>query len=472
MQDYKNYVLQLSDTVTTRRCALRIEPEHSAWPLRSLLDYYLKYCPIRQLLDESRITESSAETLQTLQDLVYIASDDGQLRGMFAGISFKQADRAIELDDVPETTAARVGDRQAEIIDIAIDRLNVGYDRNWTGFHKRRWDRNASLHTRFVLDSLEQCYSPHKASVILGLKSKKDRTDFLRAIARRIWESQFESYSRFTGRKLIYKMGDETVQNIVEGAGGICSEKVQALKFITDQYGLQSEYLLAGAEAKSRIPEDKLRELLTTFDFRFAKRYMRYWQHTALLYTIDDSIILVDATNGNIPFLFLEGDAARRVLGSDNKQAIPVKMAVRGEDFYYHRVSQDIVEKLYFAMEGWIPDADLIQVFDNELGLYISEDFFVTPIVFKGAASFERLKQEYVQVCADAGLECSVNSEWTLDSNISRRFVEQEPETARKILDAEEHLLKRYDECHGPGHEAGLVIIGLRNASEDLRNTR
>ena len=88
------------------------------------------------------------------------------------------------------------------------------------------------------------------------------------------------------------------------------------------------------------------------------------------------------------------------------------------------------------------------------------------------SASFERLKREYVQVCADAGLECSVNSEWTLDSSLGIRFTEQEPETARKIFDAEEHLLKRYDECHGPGHEAGLVIIGLRNAPEDLRNTR
>ena len=86
MRDYKNYVLQLSDAVTSRRCALRIEPEHSTWPLSRLLDYYLKCCPIHQLLDEGRITEGSAETLQTLQDLVYIASDDGQLHGMFAGV--------------------------------------------------------------------------------------------------------------------------------------------------------------------------------------------------------------------------------------------------------------------------------------------------------------------------------------------------------------------------------------------------
>ena len=56
----------------------------------------------------------------------------------------------------------------------------------------------------------------------------------------------------------------------------------------------------------------------------------------------------------------------------------PVRMAVKEEDFYYHAVSQDIVEDMIFAMEGWIPYVDLVQVFDNELGLCISKDYMVT----------------------------------------------------------------------------------------------
>ena len=71
-------------------------------------------------------------------------------------------------------------------------------------------------------------------------------------------------------------------------------------------------------------------------------------------------------------------------------------------------------------------------------------------------------------MCAEPCLEEEVNGEWTLDSTLGRRFTEQEQEIASKILIAEEHLLKRYNECHGPGHEAGLVIIGLRNATEDI----
>ncbi|GIT42709.1 MAG: hypothetical protein Ct9H300mP11_06450 [Chloroflexota bacterium] len=180
----------------------------------------------------------------------------------------------------------------------------------------------------------------------------------------------------FTGEKLIFKTGDETVLNIISGGGGICSEKVQALKFLTDNLGYESEYLLAGPNAENPIPEDKLRELLTTFEFDFSKRYMRYWEHLALLYHLDGRDIIVDATNGNIPFIFLAGPDAERMLNCRDKVPVSVRMSLNTESFYYHRVPQDIPENLLYALEGWIPEADLIEVFENELGLYISERFF------------------------------------------------------------------------------------------------
>ena len=165
-----------------------------------------------------------------------------------------------------------------------------------------------------MTSTLERECGREEAQDILELSSRDQKTKLVHILAQRIWESDFESYSRFTGRKLAHKTGDETIRNIMEGAGGICSEKVQALKFITDHFEISSEYLLAGVDAKGQMPEEKLRELLDTFDFRFSKRHMRYWQHTALLYHIDGTSILVDATNGNIPFLFLTGGAAERLL--------------------------------------------------------------------------------------------------------------------------------------------------------------
>ncbi|MCH8898207.1 MAG: hypothetical protein IIC33_07935, partial [Chloroflexi bacterium] len=179
------------------------------------------------------------------------------------------------------------------------------------------------------------------------------------------------------------------------------------------------------------------------------------------IYDIDGTQVMVDATNGNIPFLFLEGDAAERLLSHQPETFIEVRMVEFPEKFYYHRVPQDVPENLLFALEGWIPDADMVQIFDNELGLYVSKDFFLTPIPFRNEKDFNKLSQEYLQVCQRAELECSVNRDWSLDSPLGQRFVEQEPRVSEKIMQGHEHLLHRYNKWDGPGHQAGLVVIKL-----------
>ena len=461
-----NIILQIADLVTGKRCALRIDKADSTLTLADLLDRYLKHCPVDVLLSEGRITEAYAQALQDIQDLVYVSTDDGRLHDMFSGVAFKQGEAFIGLDDFPESGPAAVGGTMVSVIDVAIDRLNVSYHRNWTGFHKRRWKRGEKQYSEFVLQTLEERYSPAESSEILGLNTGEHKLKLVRALGKRIWRSDFENYSRFTEDRLQYKTGDETLRNIIKGGGGICSEKVQALKFITDHFGIESEYVLAGADASEPIPEDKLRELLTTFDFRYSKRYMRYWQHVALLFNIGGEEVLVDVTNGNIPFLFLVGDEAGRLLRACRKPPLAVKMSITQEDFYYHRVSQDIPERLYFAMEGWIEDVDLVQVFDNELGLYISSDFFVSAVVYKNAATFEKLKGQYLQACEKAGVVCEVNADWTLDSPLARAFQEGAQTAAGRVLDAQEHLLRRYDECHGSEHQAGLVVIRLGRQGE------
>ena len=463
MENEKNIFLQITDVGTGKRCILRIEQDETSLPLRVLLEKYLNNAPIDGLIEDRRITGDSAETLQDIQDLVYVSGDNGQLGDMFTGTVFQQAGRAIALDSVPILGPGLVSGTRILVIDLNIDRTNAGYDRNWAGFHKRRWKRHHKVYSDFVSSSLEMECSQAEAEDILLLSSKECKLRLIQALAKRIWESDFESYSRFTGRKLAHKTGDETVRNIIEGAGGICSEKVQALKFITDHYGLPSEYLFAGVDARGPMPEARLRELLDTFDFRFSKRYMRYWQHTALLYTIEDTTVLVDATNGNIPLLFLTGDAAESVLRHEDKQPVSVRMVDSYEDFYYHRVSQDIPENLFFAMEGWIPYIDLVQVFENELGLYLSADFYVTPVLFRNAREFDMLKQEYAGVCDRAGIECSVSSEWTLDSPLGRQFFRREPQVGERVMLSKDHLLERYNGWDGPGHDGGLVVMKLRN---------
>ena len=463
MESTVGQILQLSDLVSTRKCALHISREDASLPLGALLEKYLKHAPIQLLRKESRITQDSADSLYAIQDLVYASSCSGRLMDIFPRVAFKDHGWFLGLDQAPTTHLTRVEDQEVSIIDIAIDRIDAGYDRNWAGFHKRKWARDEKRYSNFVRDSLDGEYGSGEADALLQMNSTNDKLKLIQALGRTIWNSQFENYSRFTGKKLIYKSGDETIDNIIQGGGAVCSEKVQALKFLTDNYGLNSEYVIAGENADGPVPVEKLRELLTTFDFRFSKRYMRYWQHTALLYDVDGVRVLVDATNGNIPFLFLKDAEADRILDDRNKVPVPVKMVESEEDFFYHRVPQDIPENLFFALEGWWSFSDLMQVFENELGMYLSSEYYVTPITYKSEKEFNRDKDEYLSISRRAGLESSVTSTWTLDSPLGEEFQKAEPQVSDKIMLARDHLLARLDECDGPGHEAGLVIMKLRD---------
>ncbi len=464
-----NTVLRITDDVTGRRATLRIDPDDAALPLRDLLDLYVKTPDTERLAEEGRITDASVEMLASIQDLIYACDDQGRLRDLYRGVEFAQGPRLVSADYPLRPSPVRADGRDVVLLDLNVDRTSVGYDRNWPGFSKRRWDRRPDFYTGFVADAVQGAHGKTRGDDVLGSDDPADRIDLLEALARRIWESDFESYSRFTGLKLAYKWGDETVGNIADGAGGICSEKVQALKFLTDHLGFDSEYVIAGPNVPDPVPEERLRELLTTFDFRFAKRHMRYWQHTALLYRVAGETLLVDDTNGNIPFLFVKGAEADRLLGYDHKPAIPVRMAVQRESFYYHPVSQDIVNDLLFAMEGWVPYIDLVQVFDNELGLYISSDFMVTAVVFRDERGFEKAAAEYRAACRRGGRPVDVARNWALDSRLGGAFSAAHPAVAERVLDSREHLLARYDECHGAQHEAGLVVIGLGGSRADAQ---
>ncbi len=462
------HILQINDTVSARQCSLRLEPEDAGLSLRELMARYVKRPPVERLLRESRITASSAENLYSLGDLVYASDDSGRLRDMFAGIAFTGSGRSLGLNDPPAVHLAQAAGQEVALLDIGIDRIACGYDRNWRGFHARRWQRAPERYAAFVRDTLANDYGAGEADRVLALRSAEQKLKFLKSLARRIWRSQFENYSRFTGRRLVYKSGDETIDNIRDGRGAICSEKVQALKFLTDHYGLESEYVLAGPDADGLFPAGKLRELLITFNFSLSKRYMRYWQHTALLYRVDGARVLVDATNGNVPFLFRQDAEADRLLRCRDKDPLPVRMVESEERFYYHETPQDIPENLFFALEGWIPFSDLMQVFDNELGLYLSADYYVAPISYRSEREYRRDRDEFLEVCRRGQLECSITGEWTLDTPMGRAFAAAEPGVGRGILAAREGLLARLDECDGPGHQSGLVIIKLRSRKSPL----
>ena len=129
---------------------MRIDPDESTLPLGALLARCLREPPVERLVREQRITPGGVDTLQELQDLVYTTSDSGQLGDPYQGIVFRQQEREVDLREPPAVQASRLDGRDVAVVDVEIDRFNVGYDRNWVGFHRRRWDRRASTYADFA----------------------------------------------------------------------------------------------------------------------------------------------------------------------------------------------------------------------------------------------------------------------------------------------------------------------------------
>ena len=109
-----------------------------------------------------------------------------------------------------------------------------------------------------------------------------------------------------------------------------------------------------------------------------------------------------------------------------------------------------------------MPFSDLMQVFDNELGLYLSTGYYVAPISYRSEAEYRQTRDQFQEVAHRGTLECSASPDWTLSTPLGSKFRQAEPGVAARILEARDHLLHRLDLCGGSGHEAGLVIIRLR----------
>ena len=463
-------ILRITDTVSGRTAALRLDDSaDQEAPLGCLLEHYLRHAPNGdRLIRTGAITTDGLLAVRNLQDLVYRSDDSGRLMDVFAGVKFLQEDLPACLDRPASIQSAAAADAPLQLIDVAVDRTDAGYDRNWIGFHLRRWNHDPHFYEHFVRNAVAAAYGPSDSDRVLRADAPCRQRKLIRALALHIWNSDFENYSRFAGDGLRFRTGDETVRNIAAGDGGICTEKVQALKFLTDHYQLESEYLLGGPNAPGPFPADRLREMLNTFDFRFGKRHMRYWQHAALLYWVDGEPLLVDATNGNIPFLFLGGEAASRLLANDtegNRPSVSVQMVAEAEDYHYHRVDQDIPQNLFFALEGWLDDTDLVQVFENELGLYLSDQHYVMPLPYRSEGEFRRLKHRYGELCRNAGFRADVSADWTLDGPVGRELAAGNPTAAARVLAARDQLIARYNWWDGPGHRSGLAVVALKPSS-------
>ena len=456
--------LRWTDSLTGRSCVVRVADSDIGAPLAVLEAKYLALDRPRDLVDAGLALADSIADLEAIQDLAFSLSPGGALLGALPGAVYRRGVRELRPEDAPMGKAASVDGVPVSLLDISIDRSEVEPPLDRTGFARRRWDRNRAAFQAFAEDAVRGCGDSESASSSPppSLDDERGRLEFLRRLALAVWRSPFENYSRFTERKIPYKTGDETVLNIIAGRGGICSEKVRALKFLTDEYGFKSRYVFAGPDAAGPMPVDRLRQALSRLDFAAARADMRYWQHTALEYIVGGERVLVDATNGNIPFMFARGSEADGVLDEREPAPVRVRMGTYGEDFYYHRAPDDLAESLFYAMENYVPEIDLVQVFDNELGLAITRNFLISPIPYKTEREYDGLAQIYANLAAPRGLDYDVSPNWELEGGVGRAFADSEPSAAGGVMESREHLLRRYERFEGGGYAMGLAAVRLR----------
>jgi hypothetical protein len=432
------YILQITDSALGLTCAMKIDPE-VATSFREVLDKYIK------VSNDNLMSPESAKNLSVIQDCIYKMDDNGDLLDLYEGILLKHGDDVVELDDETTFELIQPEDRPSfMLLDITIDRSQITEESNLYGYNIRKWKKNQEIFEKFVYDCVADKHGS-EADRIMELSTHEDKIKFLMAVSKKIWESDFELYSRFIGDKLRFKDPSETLQNIIAGRGGTCTEKSSTMKLITDAYGFESEYLLGGPNAKGPFPADPLRKMLESMDFELGKKYMIYWQHMALLYKVDDMDVMIDVTNGNVPFLFLMEDDIEELLRPNHKKSIKVKMVADEEDFYYHIVPQDIPENLLGAMQDWIEDVDLINVFDDGLGLLISEDYYVWPLMYNDE---DDKLSEYDWWLEKKLPNVELLDNFSLPGTVVNEFKDKYPQKFVDIVEASDYLVERYNESY------------------------
>lgn len=471
------FALDVRDRATGKQAAVRLSRDEALLPLGEVACRTLRASP-EQLVDSGRLAPEQADTFFRLQDLLFPVDGRGRLGSIpYDGLLWRRRDDGAVLDPARPALFERVrraGAADVLVLPLDVDRRDLCYERNWRGFHARRYTRFRPAAECLIAEALPDGFD---------LDGPDGERRFVEALARRIALADFENYSRFVTPAIRLKTGDETVENILAGHGGVCTEKVLALKFITDAHGLASRVVFAGPHTAAPLPAAELRAILDrldTYDFTYARRFLRYWDHVALEYRLSDgSRWLVDPSGGTIPFVcapaapYLDAKAGRR--------RVLVAMLAVAEPVTYHRAPVSLGLDFLFAWETWIDDVDLLQVFDNNLGLLVSEDFYVTVVVSGSRTKRAVALDGWRAYACEHGLRADFTGEsGTADEQSTvEAFRASHPVQAAGCEAALPGLARRYREFilsrHGVDKpfEATLVVIDrrrVRNAERGVRS--
>lgn len=367
--------------------------------VRDFFDLY-RSANSEALAEADRIVPGDRLEAARLVDSLFLLQHDGSIGHLHPGLRFFRQGEPCDFGALltPE-----------ERVTLTVDRSHCGYDRNWPAYLRRRWDLQRLVYEQFVKSVLTEAYG-RLAESVLTLDTPGKRWKFVEAIAARVHSAPFETYSRYQQPHVPFRSCDRALDSIIAGDGGVCAEKAMAFYFIVNAYGVPVELVLGGEDAEGEFPYRELRTLLnqSRFDFHGSEEVQRYWEHFAVLCQIGpkpEEYALCDVANSNIPLLVWSRRTAQPYLAVKNKKPLHVRLTAEDLRLYYHRIPshQDLPLDLFYAMEYFIDFVDLIQTIDNELGLIISEDFWVGVITYSSRREREQIIRSYRQTILQAG---------------------------------------------------------------------
>jgi len=397
------YLIQITDKWSKRRFALKLR-KHDEFLTISSFNKFLSSVDkstIECLVKDELISDNGVQGLEDVRCSMFNLDDSGNILNLIDGIQLKQQGRALKDDDklkFEHKVTGKEGYSDIYVADIILDRDNVLYTRNWKGFYKRNWKKDEKYNS-FIEEIIENQY-PEKAEQVLSLKTKTDKIDFLKAVSEILFNAPYEIYSRFIDRNLRYKRGPETLNYVINGHGGNCSEKAAAFEFIATNFGIETKLILAGNNADKEFPYTLLKRALDNYDFQFKDNAQRYWSHFANSFEVEGTRILVDATGGPIPFLFKLDEETDQFFSREKN--LELWFIAEKENYFYHDAPQDISYGALYSLEAFVPDSDIYHVLgdeeeDSPFGFIITKDFWVCPSPYQTESEFKQYKDDWLE---------------------------------------------------------------------------
>ena len=251
------------------------------------------------------------------------------------------------------------------------------FNQNITALESCRWEICESIDQ--VLDLVSYPVRDKKnkrlksfSEIIENSKENISDNEMFRIIwrlARVLYLSPFENITRLLDNRQS-RPGYGVWKNVASGFGGICAEKTAALAFICDILDIEYFHVLGSV---SGLPDDYENQLREYAESGGELESPTWAQHHLMEIKIGNENYLVDSTNGNFPFMFLDSNDS----GKYFEAGIKTRMVYNTEKIKLRRTTKITGDILLTLAEFHIPELHFQYIFKQGLGIQISSNFYV-----------------------------------------------------------------------------------------------